>query len=178
MITLAPFQRLDYKSGLVMPWFTHGALDDLTERDFTGKVVLEWGGGYSTKWWASRADTVYTIEHVGDNPEWWTQLQVYAAEASNIHLLQRGDADYTFVPSFLRPDIVIVDGCYRTECIREALRLIRPLTLIVDNWQQPGVYTDEAAAELLSPFDGRIYAQEGYAVPTHMPWQTGIWEIR
>ncbi len=174
---LAPFQRRD-EHDIVEPWFTHGALDEIENWKLDDKIVWEWGGGYSTRWWASRAKHVYTVEHSGDNPEWWAKLEAFAIERKNITLRKCDARNYASIPEGVLPSIVVVDGVYRTECIAWALeRLLRPFTLIVDNWQQPGVYVDPHAVKLLEDVPGRIYEQIGYAVPTHMPWQTGIWKI-
>jgi hypothetical protein len=175
---LAPFQRRD-EHGIVEPWFTHGALDEIAEWDLHDKTVWEWGGGYSTRWWASRAKRVYTVEHIGDNPEWREKIQAFAVEYRNINLRLCDSQSYATIPEGIFPDIVVVDGVYRTECIEWVLEhLLRPFTLIVDNWQQPGVYVDPKSDKLLEDIPGRIHSQVGYAVPTHMPWQTGIWKIR
>jgi hypothetical protein len=48
--------------GTPLPWYTYPAIDFLTQRDFSGKNVLEFGGGQSTLWWSARARSVLTIE--------------------------------------------------------------------------------------------------------------------
>jgi len=41
-------QRIDAITGEVQPWYTHAALDEIQQWNLDGKVVLEWGGGYSS----------------------------------------------------------------------------------------------------------------------------------
>jgi hypothetical protein len=121
----------------------------------------------------------HIVEHIGDNPEWREKIQAFAVEYRNINLRLCDSQSYATIPEGIFPDIVVVDGVYRTECIEWVLEhLLRPFTLIVDNWQQPGVYVDPKSDKLLEDIPGRIHSQVGYAVPTHMPWQTGIWKIR
>src|SRR5947209_1387749 len=45
------------RSGEAIPWYTYPAIDFLSQRDFAGKRVLEFGGGQSTIWWSQRADS-------------------------------------------------------------------------------------------------------------------------
>jgi hypothetical protein len=36
------------QAGVPLPWYTYPAIDFLTQRDFRGRSVLEFGGGQST----------------------------------------------------------------------------------------------------------------------------------
>jgi hypothetical protein len=50
------------RHGSPLPWLTYPSIDFLSSLDFTGKHVLEFGSGYSTLWWAARADSVVAFE--------------------------------------------------------------------------------------------------------------------
>src|SRR5665811_522864 len=54
-------------TGAPIPWYTYPAIDFLSQRNFKGKNILEFGGGQSTHWWADRAETVLTVE---EDSEW------------------------------------------------------------------------------------------------------------
>ena len=61
------------KRGKPLPWYTYPAIDFLKYRSYENKVVLEFGGGQSTLWWASNAKHVVTLE--GDK-EWYESIKV------------------------------------------------------------------------------------------------------
>ena len=81
-------QRLDRVTGLVQPWFTHSALDEIQEWDLHDKVVLEWGGGHSSLWWGTRCCRVFTIE---TNQDWCAWISAKADELgiTNVTVLHR-----------------------------------------------------------------------------------------
>lgn len=174
-------QRRDKRTGEVQPWYTHPALDVLETWDLTGKVVLEWGGGHSTLWWARRAKHVFTIE--GD-PAWGDFIR--QGGAPNVTLIDKtlsGEdirlhpAHYTTIPPGCTTDVVAIDDNHRTACLKAALGLPRPFVLIIDNWQQDYVYLDAEAAALMAPFRGRFFIQGDHRDHEGRPWQTAIWEL-
>jgi hypothetical protein len=172
-------QRLDSTDGLVQPWFTHGALDEIQEWDLREKVVLEWGGGCSTLWWGKRCRHVFTIE---TSLEWceWISAQAVALSIVNISIFHRAitvaPEVYLEIPEDCAPDIVVIDGWIRLACLRKALALPRPIAVIFDNWQQDGSFISPEAEGLMKPFLGMSYPQMHPAHEQH-PWQTAIWHI-
>ncbi len=175
-------QRRDRRTGEVQPWYTHPALDVIETWDLAGKVVLEWGGGYSTLWWASRAAHVFTIEGATE----WGDL-IRAGGARNVTIIDKtpGGADirtapdaYARIPDGCAADIVVIDDNFRTACLKSALTLPRPFVLIVDNWQQDYVYRDAEAEALMAPIPGRFFVQADHRDHEGRPWQTAIWEVR
>lgn len=179
-------QRIDPRFGILMPWYTHGALDYLTDLSTRGELaskgVLEWGGGASTFWWSRAAAFVYTIEA---HQEWAVWI-VETAKARGFHniVVERRWPDpldtYLAVEAKTgQPQIVCIDGSERTACLEKALTLPRPLTIIVDNWQQDFVYIDERAEKLMEPHreHGRFFVQADHANHQGRPWQTAIWEL-
>jgi hypothetical protein len=173
-------QRLDRVTGLVQPWFTHSALDEIQEWDLHDKVVLEWGGGHSSLWWGTRCRSVFTIE---TNPDWCAWISAKADELgiTNVTVLHRASESpvdfYLQIPEGCTPDIVVIDGAMlRFECLSKAIALPRPVTIIFDNWQQDGAFISPEAEGLMRPFLGASYAQ---AERTHLkhPWQTAIWRL-
>src|SRR4051812_13882826 len=56
------------KNGAPLPWYSYPCIEFLKHRDYRDKVVLEFGGGQSTLWWAQRARRVVTLE--GDQ-QWY-----------------------------------------------------------------------------------------------------------
>lgn len=186
MTGLCDFQIFDPTNNLVFPWLTHPALDVIKSWDLADKNVLEWGSGLSTAWWADKCKHVMAIEA---NKEWFAQVNNLLYINNNLsnkatiiyRNVNEGDQTkvefYTDVPAHYQPDIVVVDGILRFECIQKALTLPRPITLIVDNWQQDRIFICPAAEDLLKDFPGVIYRQEDHKDHEGRPWQTGIWKI-
>lgn len=50
------------RTGEPLPWYTYPCIDFISFRNFTGKSILEFGGGQSSLWWSKRAGHVVTIE--------------------------------------------------------------------------------------------------------------------
>jgi len=126
------------------PWLTPRAVDFLEDWVRADDVVVEFGSGRSTRWFADRAREVVSVEH---DSAWYERVK------SDLH--QRG---MTNVRSFLAPetvdgyvgaadaalvgkaDVILVDGQLRDACARWALGRIRPGGLLVidnANWYLP-----------------------------------------
>jgi hypothetical protein len=173
-------QRVDRVTGLIEPWFTHSALDEIQEWDLYDKIVLEWGGGHSTLWWGTRCRHVFTIE---TDRDWCAWISAKAGEfgISNVTVLHRDSESpldfYLKIPEGCRPDVVVIDGeSRRFECLEKAIALPRPVTIIFDNWQQEGAFISPEGEALMRPFLGTSYAQAECAHRKH-PWQTSIWRL-
>lgn len=161
--------------GVTMPWYTHGALAEIRTWDLTGKVVLEYGGGLSTRWWASRTACVYTVE---TSAEWAQTIRDFGLDNVTLELRDPTDeASYVRLPDGCAPDIVVIDGEHRTSCLRLALALPRPLVAIFDNWQQSFVYIDPVAEAMMEPYKAteRLYVQPDHTNHDGKPWTTAIW---
>ena len=176
---MVPGQRLDPFTGEIQPWYTHSALDEIQEWDLLDRTVLEWGGGSSTLWWARRTRCVFTIDH---SSRWcrWISAQALKRSIKNITVLHRPLAtcidDYAQIPKGCVPNITIIDGAMRLECLTQALTLPRPVTIIFDNWQQENAFISIEAETLMRPFLGVSYAQPNPA-PEQNPWQTAVWHL-
>ncbi len=185
MTGLSDFQRFDPTNGLVEPWLTHPALDVIKSWDLSDKLVLEYGAGLSTLWWADKCKYVMSIEA---DAKWFADIVRQRNERglegkAELHYRNCNEGDqtkidfYTEVPAWYTPNIVVVDGILRYECILKALELPRPLTLIVDNWQQDYVFICPAAEEALKGFTGNVYVQPGHTNHEGRPWATAIFNI-
>lgn len=186
MTGLCDFQRFDPTNNLVEPWFSHGSLDVIKTWDLKDKKVLEWGSGLSTLWWADKCKEVMSIEA---NQGWFENVYKLLLEKGlkdKVELIYRncneGDQTkidfYTEVPAWYTPDIVVVDGILRYECILKALTLPRPLTLIIDNWQQDYIFICPAAEKALEGFTGNVYVQPDHTHHEGRPMATGIWHLK
>lgn len=177
-------QRIDPELGILQPWYTHGALDSISQMKLHNKIVWEFGGGSSSIWWAKKARTVYTVE---SNVDWYAKIIEMKAfhQLDNLFVRQgfvnegdqaRKDEYVKALIGAERPDIIIADGIFRFEVIELALEL-RPSILIVDNWQQDYVFICPKAEELLNPFPKEIHLQEDHKDHSGRPWQTAIFYL-
>jgi hypothetical protein len=172
-------RRTDAITGEIQPWYTHAALDEIQQWDLDGKVVLEWGGGYSSLWWAKRCRQVFTVE---DKADWceWMSAQASTTGIVNLSILHRSSNlpadEFTRIPDGCAPDIIVIDGARRFECLAKALTLPRPLIVIFDNWRKGEPSRWEGVEKLMGPYLGVSYAQHD-AYVGHQPWQTAIWRL-
>lgn len=180
MIT-SEWQITDPENGLTMPWYSHPALEEIRKWDLADKRVLEYGAGASTLWWGSKCKQVYSIEA---NEDWFLRINELRPPNVAVSLRSCNEGDqtkiefYTSIPDDFIPDIVVVDGILRYECILKALTLPRPLILIVDNYMQDYVFVCPAAEEALEDFEGKHYFQPGHTDHSGRPWQTAIWHLK
>lgn len=178
---LVQWQKIDPHSGLCFPWFTHGFLDILKTWDLKNKTVLEYGGGKSSVWWANKCKAVYTIE---TNAEWLEYINFVLLHNHNFKSFHRqvneGDQSqvdyYTELPEGCEPDIVVIDGVLRHECLLKALTLKRPLIVIHDNWQQDG-FVCPASEEIMKPYEIHNFIQEDHTDNHGKKWATAYWEL-
>lgn len=183
-------QKIDPELGVLFPWYTHGALDVIKGWDLKDKIVLEYGCGDSTIWWGLRAFLIYSSEH---NYEWANKIRDKFIQhglddgRTKLFLVDTHEGDQTvgrknYIHQFdrfldRRPNIVIVDGIHRYECIEHAFKTLKPEILIVDNWQQDYVFICPAADELLKDVKREIYTQPDHTNHEGCPWATAIFYL-
>jgi Glycosyl transferase family 2 len=124
------------KDGAPIPWYSYPCIDFLKHRPYEGRVILEFGGGQSTLWWARRASRVVTLE--GDRA-WYERIARTMPSNVELHhvdddnpascaqqvqeVLQRSSYD-TY-------DVIVIDGLWRTEMIDIAMRFVADEGMIV-----------------------------------------------
>jgi len=184
---LVQWQLIADEVDAIYPWFTHKCLDVIKKWDLKDKRVLEFGGGRSTRWWRKRAAWVTTID---TNLEWIDRTIEDCAEGSALNgviipkVINEGDQsrkeEYVNAGDEYAPyDIAVDDGILRFEVIEKALTMPRPLTLIIDNWQQAWIFMCPAAVELLKDFEQDIYIQDDHTDNDGVnKWKTAIFYLK
>ena len=175
MTELSFGQKYDEKTGLIMPWFTHGALYEIKSMDLSDKNVLMYGAGLGDAWLASRCKDLAVIER---NPQW------VRCAATNLthHIRPCNDCEgkdeyYLAFPEGFEPDVIISDDAYRYEAVVKAVEYFKNKKgggiLICDNYNQDYVWRCPKALELLEPFEKHIHIQED-----HRDFETedGMWK--
>lgn len=107
-------------NGNPLPWFSYPFIDFLTPRITKDLVVFEFGSGNSTLFFADKVRKVISIEH---NKDWYHIVS--KTKPSNVELVQaETDSIKDYLQYFInlndKPDIVIVDGLHRNECLIKA----------------------------------------------------------
>lgn len=126
------------RDGAPLPWYTYPAIDMLSVRDFSGRRVLEFGGGQSTLWWARRAEHVFTIE---EDEAWHDALRARCPPNVTLHHVPADTAGRTIAPvealldrTAERFDVIVVDGHLRRELAVLAFDYLAPGgAILLDN---------------------------------------------
>lgn len=165
------WQRTDPENGLVEPWLTFPALDEIKTWDLKDKIVFEYGCGASTLWWDVKCKTVFAVENI---------REVLCHVLDNTHCRISFETEkerfvtspYQWETGF---DIIVID-CdpieWRNDCIQPALECLKDGgKLIIDNWMQPSCdwMVSKENQKLLTSFPYKIFKQPG-----HQDWQTAI----
>ncbi len=108
------------------PWLNYDLVRWVEE--FRPATVLEWGSGSSTLWFARLPARVISVEH---DPGWHAKVLRELDRrglAATVRLIPAqegyvGAARTDFSASF--PDLILIDGNWRAECLRESLDWIR-----------------------------------------------------
>ena len=118
------------KDGNPIPWYTYPAIEYLSQFDYSGKRVFEYGCGSSSLFWAKRAEKVVTIE---DDPKWfakWRETFNYP----NLTVCRRDEGEAYFNAIFESSeayDVIVIDGKCRADCAAAAIRKLAPGGLII-----------------------------------------------
>jgi hypothetical protein len=166
---LHEWRHRDPENGLIMPWLTKPALDEICTWDLSRERVFEYGVGQSTLWWANKCEWLYGVD---TNEEWVKAIHDAVISNSSVACLPVEDIYVNSIRTFKNIDIVVVDGNYRDRCIYQAIAALKPGgKLIIDNWQQPSVdwMPSEETVKLVTQLQHTIYPQEG-----HPDWKTLI----
>lgn len=114
-----------------IPWYTYPMVHYLNGLDLREYKVLEFGGGQSTIWWASRCREVIALE---DNQEW---IDMIVPDLPDNSTMMHVNLTFDAIDEILqdqRFDIVIIDGLERKKAAQAALdRLADGGVIIFDN---------------------------------------------
>ena len=120
-----------------LPWLTPQAILFLQSWIQPLDLMLEFGSGRSTLWFARRLSTVVSVEH---DPVWYNLVDgmIKEAQVHNVIYLKKSidgsPAEYSQVPLQFENnslDIVLVDGRLRDLCANACLPKIKPGGLLV-----------------------------------------------
>lgn len=136
------------KLGEPLPWYTYPCIDFIKYRCFRDKIILEFGGGQSTLWWAKYAKRMITFE--GDK-QWYETIKT--AMPSNVDLflvsMESRERCVSDARNILKTkeyqyfDVVIIDGLFREDVTAIAKQVVAEHGCIIcDNAEGYNIYEE------------------------------------
>ncbi len=111
------------KDGNPIPWYTYPAIEYLAQFDYSKLKIFEFGCGYSSAFWAERAERVVSIEDKTDWFEKWKSEFKY----KNLDIRWRDEGEGYETAIFEdgeKYDVIVIDGKRRTECAAAAVKAL------------------------------------------------------
>lgn len=107
------------KGGAPIPWLNYAVIDFIGEKINPQMRIFEWGAGYSSLWFASKAKEVISVE---DNVEWYQEVSKNLPHNLNV-LSMPAQADYVGAISNQSGlfDVIVIDGSSRNDCARACI---------------------------------------------------------
>jgi len=119
------------REGSPIPWITYPAIDFLSQLDYSERSVFEYGSGFSTLFWSSRAKNVIAVE---DDPEWYKKIQAEVSSNCEILYSSNDAAEYSNqISKYEKFDVITIDGWSHTRqsCSIMALLHIKESGIII-----------------------------------------------
>jgi hypothetical protein len=102
-----------------LPWLSYRAQRSIAGLVQPDWIVLEFGSGMSTAWFAKRCHVLYSFEH---DPIWYNAVkaQLSKKKISNVVYSLRNEEKYPDLTEFEDGsfDFVLIDGIRRADCVR------------------------------------------------------------
>lgn len=118
------------KDGNPIPWYTYPAIEYLSQFDYSAKKIFEFGCGFSSLFWARRAEKVISIE---DNQTYFAKWESNFNEP-NLDIRWRDEGEIYEQAIFEEEDlydVIAVDGKRRVECSAAAVQKLAPGGMII-----------------------------------------------
>lgn len=147
------------KDGNPLPWVTYSFIDFIRTRLNKSMTVFEYGAGNSTLFYASRVQSVVSVEH---DQAWYKKLLSTKPENADLiycQLDQDGAYAHQVMSLDKKFDLIIIDGRDRVNCCKNCISALNPGgVVILDDSQVPryemGINYLKAAGFKELPFSG------------------------
>lgn len=116
--------------GEPLPWYTYPLLDFLDGIDTEHWIVIEFGAGQSTLYWAARARNVVSFEN---DLIWIDKLKPRLAPNARLEFAATSQDSANVLRNLHEePDLIIVDGIERKQCAAQCLAKfgLKPIYLL------------------------------------------------
>lgn len=156
------------REGNPIPWYTYSMIDFLKDKDFSQRIVLEFGSGQSTRWWARRAARVVSLE---SSREWFEHVRQSLPTNVTLYFTANDLSGFDELVEDDRYDVLIVDGLDRAKAAAKAMHHVKPDgCIILDNSE--GHWGPEGSYPILDLFRENGYRRIdffGYAPGVFLP---------
>ena len=100
--------------GRPLPWFTYPAIEYLKQFDLRKSSIFEFGAGNSSRFWATRAARIDSVE---SDPTWHAEVTSDLPPNLRVHL-REDKAGYVrcIAEQGLSYDLIAIDGRWRNSC--------------------------------------------------------------
>lgn len=151
--------------GKPIPWYTYPAIEYLSQLDFSGSCVFEWGAGHSSLWWADHAFSVISVE---DSLKWFGYLKPLLRTNQSLLLKEENYVEAICGEQY---DVIAIDGSYRSQCAKAALEHLAPGGLIIlDNSD-----SRSEASHILRKSDLIEVGMTGFGANKNHLWTTSLY---
>lgn len=119
------------KNGKALPWVTYSFIDFIEDRLNKNLNIFEFGSGNSTLWYASKVNTVTSVEH---DKNWFEEVKLTMPKNVNINYvpLEYNGAYSKFLNNYEKKfDIIIIDGRDRVNCIIQSISCLNETGVMV-----------------------------------------------
>lgn len=116
------------RHGQSLAWYTYPALEFIDSMDFSEMSVLEFGAGYSSFYWSTRARSVRSIE---SDSAWCSEVRSKAASNMVVVLAEGEEAYLSAARCGSLFDVVVIDGLYRAKAALVALEVVSEAGMII-----------------------------------------------
>lgn len=118
------------RDGNPIPWYTYPAIEYISQFDYHDKKVFEFGTGYSSMYWAKRAQKVISIE---DKPEWFAKFsQEFSAPNWQMRYCdEKQGYEDTILQDGEKYEVIVIDGKRRAECAEKAVQCLADGGMII-----------------------------------------------
>jgi hypothetical protein len=152
----------------ILPWIPYSAINFLNKiPNKENLCVLEYGSGMSTIWFANNFKNIYSVE---DYKPWHSKVLTLINKLRIINIdynyISTKEDYINFCSKFnILFDLIIIDGSYRSECIKASLKYLRPGGyLYLDDSDKNSINSNETDMRIcenilrsLSPNDGCVF---------------------
>jgi hypothetical protein len=125
-----------------IPWMNFPIIQFLDERLTSNLSLFEFGSGYSTFFYASRVQTVTSLEY---DQKWLDVIKLQAPQNVTLLFQEKDiDGDYCRAISSTQKqyDVVIVDGRDRVNCVKQSIAFLSPSGVVILDDSQRGYYQE------------------------------------
>lgn len=157
-------------SGEAIPWFTYPAIAFLERSVPKEALVFEFGSGAGTVWWARHCQAVQACEH---DAEWARRTRLDLPPHATVTTCEDGPGYARSIMEAGSPDIVVIDGIRRTECLDRTLEAISRRGVII--WDNAEREDGVEGQSLLAGLAWRSIPFHGMGPVNTYAWCTTVW---